>query len=58
MDSTATSDDFNFTNATLMANDTSGSPTNVRMILQPVDFASPVVVRYKDFIVAVLNYVN
>lgn len=58
VDSTATSDDFDFTNATLMANDTSGSPTTVRMILQPVDLESPVVVRYKDFIVAVLNYVN
>lgn len=58
VNSTATSSDFDFTNADLLANDTDGSPTNVRMILQPVDVASPVVVRYKDFIVAVLNYVN
>lgn len=58
VDSTATSDDFDFTNATLLAHDTDGSPTSVRMILKPVDFASPVVVRYKDFIVAVLNYTN
>lgn len=58
VNSTATSDDFDFTNADLLAHDTDGSPTDVRMILQPVDVDSPIVVRYKDFIVAVLNYVN
>ena len=58
VDSTATSEDFDFTNADLLAHDTDGSPTNVRMILQPIDVDSPIVVRYKDFIVAVLNYVN
>lgn len=58
VNSTATSNDFDFTNATLLAHDTDGSPTDVRMILQPIDGASPIVVRYKDFIVAVLNYVN